>query len=158
MRILLPAALALSLLLGCHSPAPPTASASQASFDTTISVKELMGWMIDPGAGAIWASTGSEQTAEGTRDFAPTTDEEWTRLRSHAVTVLESGNLLMLPGRARDQDNWMKLSRAMTDTARTVLEAIEAKDTEALFATGGDLYQTCTDCHALYLIPAGPSQ
>ena len=157
MRILLPAALTL-LLLGCDSPAPPAPPASQTSFDTTTSVKELMGWMIDPSARALWASTGSEETAEGTRDFAPTTDEEWTRLSSHAVTVLESGNLLMLPGRARDQNDWTKLSRAMTDTARTVLEAIEAKDTEALFATGGDLYQTCTDCHALYLIPAGPSQ
>ncbi len=158
MRILLSAALALSLLPGCDSPAPPTPPASAASFDTATSVKELMGWMIDPSAGAIWGATGSEVTEAGTRDFAPTTDEEWTRLRSHAVTVLESGNLLMLPERARDQNEWLRLSRAMTDTARTVLEAIEAKDSQALFDTGGDLYQTCTDCHALYLIPAGPSQ
>ncbi len=158
MRILLLAALAAPLLLACHSPAPPPAPGSEVVFETTTSVKELMGWMIDPAAGALWAATGSEVTAEGTRDFAPTTDEDWNRLRMYAVTVAESGNLLMLPQRARNQGEWIELSRAMTDKAHAVLEAIEAKDAEGLFAAGGDLYQSCTDCHALYLIPDGKPQ
>jgi hypothetical protein len=157
-RTLLPICIAAALLPGCNAASPPPAPSAAVSFDTRTGVKELMGWMIDPSAGAIWGATGSEVTAEGTRDFAPTTDEEWNRLRTHAVTIAESGNLLILPGRARDQGDWIALSQAMTKTAHAVLEAIEAKDTQGLFDTGGELYQTCTDCHALYLIPAGPSQ
>ena len=111
-----------------------------------------MGWMIDPSAGALWSATGSEVTAEGTRDFAPVTDEEWNRLRGHAVTVAESGNLLMMDGRARDQGEWITLSRAMTEKAHAVLAAIEAKDKDGLFAAGGDLYQSCTDCHSVYMV------
>jgi hypothetical protein len=142
---------ALPLLSGCGASEPPAAPVAKVSFDTTTGVKELMGWMIDPSAGALWGATGSEVTAEGTRDFAPVTDDEWNRLRGHAVTVAESGNLLMMDGRARDQGEWIALSRAMTEKAHAVLAAIEAKDKDSLFAAGGDLYQACTDCHSVYM-------
>jgi hypothetical protein len=143
---------ALTLLSGCGASEPSAPSVAKPSFDTTTGVKELMGWMIDPSAGALWSATGSEVTAEGTRDFAPVTDEEWNRLRGHAVTVAESGNLLMMDGRARDQGEWITLSRAMTEKAHAVLAAIEAKDKDGLFAAGGDLYQSCTDCHSVYMV------
>jgi hypothetical protein len=142
----------LTLLWGCGASEPPATSVAEPSFDTTTSVKELMGWVIDPSAGALWSATGSEVTAEGTRDFAPVTDAEWNRLRGHAVIVAESGNLLMMDGRTRDQGEWIMLSRAMIEKAHAVLASIEAKDKDGLFATGGDLYQTCTDCHALYMV------
>jgi hypothetical protein len=118
-----------------------------------------MGWMIDPSAGALWGSTGTVDSAQGSKTFAPTTDEEWNRLRSHAVIVAEAGNLLMLDGRAKDQGEWLKHARGMTDAAHAVLAAIEAKDADALFTSGGDLYQVCTDCHAKYLMtPATDAQ
>ena len=34
---------------------------------------------------------------------APETDEEWTAIRDSAAIIAESGNLLLMPGRARDQ-------------------------------------------------------
>ena len=148
----------LPIISACQGPTPPAPPETPASFNTALSVKELMGWLIDPSAGAIWGATGSVVTAEGTQELAPTTDEQWNELRTNAVAVVESGNLLMLPARARDQGEWLKLSRGMTDKARSVLEAIEAKDVEGLFNAGGELYQSCTDCHALYLAPTQPAQ
>jgi hypothetical protein len=72
--------------------------------------------------------------------------------------LVESGNLLMLDGRAKDQDQWMTASRGMADAAATVLEAAEAKDVEAYFDAGGVLYEACTACHSRYLIEQQPAQ
>jgi cytochrome c556 len=66
--------------------------------------------------------------------------------------LIESGNLLMLDGRAVDNDEWMATSRGMADAAATVLEAAEAKDVEAYFDAGGALYEACTACHSKYLV------
>lgn len=152
MRMMLLAVLTLPLL-ACKPASPPPPAATEAShFETSTSVKDLMGWVIDPSAGILWGATGSEVTAEGMRDFFPKTDEEWNRLRTHAVIVAESGNLLMLEGRARDRQQWLELSRAMTDKAHLALAAIDAKDKDALFESGGELYQACSDCHALYMV------
>ncbi|NJO12580.1 MAG: cytochrome c, partial [Gammaproteobacteria bacterium] len=82
----------------------------------------------------------------------PKTDEEWSTYRNAAAVLIESGNLLMLDGRAQDQDDWMKTSRGMSDAAATVLEAAEAKDVEAYFNAGGALYEACTACHSKYLV------
>ena len=74
------------------------------------------------------------------------------RFRNSAATLVESGNLLMLDGRAVDQDQWMATAKGMSDAAAQVLEAAEAKDVEAYFDAGGALYEACTACHSKYLI------
>jgi cytochrome c556 len=40
----------------------------------------------------------------------------------------------------------------MIDEANKCVAAAEAKDLEALFTAGGDLYLACTACHAKYLV------
>src|SRR5690348_17245155 len=64
---------------------------------------------------------------EGHRGKHPQTDQEWSTYRNAAAMLIESGNLLMLDGRAVDNDQWMVTSRGMADAAATVLEAAEAK-------------------------------
>jgi hypothetical protein len=39
---------------------------------------------------------------------APKNDREWNALRATALTLAESGNLLMMDKRARDQGDWIK--------------------------------------------------
>ena len=153
-----PCAMAL-VLAACgqskESPAPARAAAAPP-FHTTLTTKQLMSWIIDPNAVAIWNSVGSITTEKGTEEKHPKTDEEWSTYRNAAAMLIESGNLLMLDGRAVDNDQWMATSRGMSDAAATVLEAAEAKDVEAYFDAGGALYEACTACHSKYLIEPKP--
>ncbi|HKQ13620.1 MAG TPA: hypothetical protein VJT80_09330 [Steroidobacteraceae bacterium] len=142
-------------LVGCNGSKAPAAAVPAASappFHTTLTTKQLMTWIIDPNAMAIWGSVGSVATDKGTEEKHPQTDEEWATFRNAAATLVESGNLLMLDGRAVDQDQWMATARGMADAAAQVLEAAEAKDVEAYFDAGGALYEACTACHSKYLI------
>src|SRR5689334_15022131 len=46
---------------------------------------------------------------------APKNDAQWEALQRQALIVAESGNLLMMPGRARDQAKWIEDSKLMVD-------------------------------------------
>ena len=123
-------------------------------FHTTLTTKQLMTWIIDPNAGRSGIRSGHISTDKGTEEGHPQTDEEWASFRNAAAMLVESGNLLMLDGRAVDKDQWMATSRGMADAAAAVLEAAEAKDVEAYFDAGGALYEACTACHSKYLMSA----
>jgi hypothetical protein len=143
------------VLIGCGgSPTPPPAATTSSTppFHTTLTTQQLMTFIIDPNATAIWGSVGSVTTATGTEEQQPKTDEEWATYRNAAAVLVESGNLLMLDGRAVDKDQWMTTARGMADAAAGVLEAAEAKDVQAYFDAGGVLYEACTACHSKYLI------
>jgi hypothetical protein len=147
------------VLAGCSGAKEPPAAAPSAAappFHTALTTKQLMTWIIDPNAVAIWNSVGSVVTDQGTEEKHPKTDEEWAAFRNAAAMLIESGNLLMLDGRAVDNDQWMATSRGMADAAATVLDAAEAKDVAAYFDAGGALYEACTACHSKYLV--GPKQ
>lgn len=143
------------MVVGCNGSKEPSAATPAAAappFHTTLTTKQLMTWIIDPNAVAIWGSVGSVATDKGTEERHPQTDEEWASFRNSAATLVESGNLLMLDGRAVDKDQWMATAKGMSDAAAQVLEAAEAKDVEAYFDAGGALYEACTACHSKYLI------
>ena len=50
------------------------------------------------------------------------TDEEWTAVRNAAITVAESGNLLMLVPRAKNGDDWMRLAQQMVNTGEEAIQ------------------------------------
>jgi hypothetical protein len=148
---------------GCSDPSPaPTATATPASFDTSIDTRQLMSWVIDPSAKVVFGAVATIVTEDGEEHVQPRTDEEWNNIRNHAAMVLESGNLLLLEGRARasqiqDPQDWTAKARAMSAAARTAIEATDVKDPEALFAAAGEIYQTCTDCHSKFIFTPEPT-
>ena len=80
----------------------------------------------------------------------PKTEAEWGELQGKALAVAESANLLMMPGRARDQDRWMQDAKLMLDAGRAAFRAARAKDVAALDALNDQLYTSCTSCHQHY--------
>jgi len=80
----------------------------------------------------------------------PKTDSEWTALEGQALMLAESANLLMLPGRARDQKQWMDDSKLLLDVGAAALKAAKAKDVPAIVALSDQLYASCTTCHTHY--------
>src|SRR5262252_7620321 len=83
-------------------------SGSNSAVVPTLTLKELMGWVVDPNAARVFAAVGTDVTAHGEVKIAPKNDAEWNAVRNNAAVVLESANLLMLGDRARDQDEWPK--------------------------------------------------
>ena len=116
-------------------------------FDTTISVKDLMANVIDPTADVVWESVGTIYTKEGTFEKAPQTDEEWAAVKAGAMTLVEAGNLLMLPSRSGGNGDWIKHAQAVIAQSKIAIKATEAHDKEALFNAGADIYDACVNCH-----------
>lgn len=137
---------AVALLAAC-SPAAPPPTLPQPVF----SVKDLMGHVVDPSADAFWESSGTIVTAEGEKSRAPTTQEGWDNAAHAAATLAEAGAMLQLPGRARDDGEWQRLSRELTSTSLEGMKAAQAKNEAAVFDTGGRIYVVCRSCHLKYI-------
>ena len=104
------------------------------------SMSELMIRLIYPTSDAVFYIT--------TR--TPETQQEWEELQNKTLTLAESANLLMMPGRARDQDRWLVDAKRMYDAGAAAYRAARAKDVAALEAVNEDLYQSCVECHRHY--------
>jgi cytochrome c556 len=129
MRIII-GVLLLSATVGAQAVTPQPAG----------TMSELMVKIIYPASDAIFYITTRE----------PKTEAEWVELQGKALAVAESGNLLMMPGRARDQDRWMEDAKLMLDAGRAAFRAAKAKDVAALDALNDQLYTSCTSCHQHY--------
>ncbi len=116
----------------------------------TLSLKQVMEWVIDPNADVVWESVKSISTAAGTTEIYPRTDAQWEAIRNSAATLMEAGNILMLEGRAKDDKQWMEYSKRFSRTAEVALKAAQDKNKEALFDAGGNIYNACKACHDQY--------
>jgi hypothetical protein len=80
----------------------------------------------------------------------PTNEAEWNRLQGQALMLAEAANLLMMPGRARDQDRWLQDAKLMLDAGAAAFKAAKAHDVDALAALNEQVYVSCTTCHMHY--------
>lgn len=80
----------------------------------------------------------------------PTTDAEWTILEGQALMVAESANLLMLPGRARDQQQWLADSKLMLEAGAAAVKAVKTRNVDGIVALSDQLMASCTSCHKHY--------
>jgi hypothetical protein len=81
----------------------------------------------------------------------PKADEDWATLQNNALNLAEAGNLLLLPGRAKDKGEWTKNAKALIDTSSQAFKAANAKDAKALEQDGDKIDEVCEACHAIYL-------
>src|SRR6185369_5036010 len=140
--------LSLLIVAGCEAPPPPPPPAPP--YAITLTVKQVMEWVVDPAADVIWDSVKTVITEKGTQEIAPKTDADWDKVRDGAATLMEASNALMIEGRARDKKEWMMAARRLGDAANQALKAAQAKNTETLFNEGGNIYKACAACHSKY--------
>lgn len=114
------------------------------------SVKQIMQGIVAPAATAVFSSVGTIVRTSGIEERAPKTDQEWEAVGNNAAALVESGNLLMMGDRAVDTGDWTKISRALIDAGTVALKAIEAKNAEALLASGEAINESCDNCHEKY--------
>lgn len=141
--------LAVLFAIACTSELPPPA---MPPFQATANMKDLMNNVLDPAADGIWEAVGTVITADGTFEKAPATDDEWAGVRAAAIQLAESGNLLMLPSRSSGSEEWIAQAKAMIDVSNRAIKIIDARDKDALFTVGGDIYDVCTNCHRQFAL------
>ena len=131
----------LGLLLFATSAALAQAPAAQAPAPKPIgTVRDLM-------VGVVWP-TSDEVFYISTR--TPKNDEEWLLFQGRMLMLAESANLLMMPGRAKDQDGWMKDAERLLEAGTAAFEAAKAKDAEKIASLNDQMYAACVACHNDY--------
>ena len=81
---------------------------------------------------------------------APKNQQEWDQMANSALTLAESGNLLMMPSRSRDNDKWITDAKLLVDVGAAAYKAAQAKDADALMALSDQLNTACVQCHQDY--------
>lgn len=115
---------------------------AEAAFHPVGSSLQIMKAMVIPSSNALFEVGGKE----------PKNDAEWQAVQNQAIVLAEAANLLMMPGRAVDNGNWMKFSKQMQDAAIAGLKAAEAKNVDKLVDEVGDqILQSCSACHDQYM-------
>lgn len=116
------------------------ASSERAPMRNVGSMSELMVKIIYPTSDALFYI----------ESRTPKTDTEWNALEGQALMLAESANLLMMPGRARDQKQWMTDARLMLDAGAAAVKAVKARNVEAMSTINEQLLESCTSCHKHY--------
>ncbi|MCG8468808.1 MAG: hypothetical protein MJB57_11475 [Gemmatimonadetes bacterium] len=113
-------------------------------------VQELMLSVMEPAAETYWDAVGEILDSAGVHEIRPQTDEDWEAVLGAAFVIAESGNLLMMSGRARDRGEWVTMSERMIDAGRQAISAATARNAAAVFDAGAEVYYVCRDCHTVY--------
>jgi cytochrome c556 len=117
-------------------------------------------------------------TEKGTVEKGPVTDEDWANLRSTAVTLAESTNLLIVPGRhvappgtksenpdselepeqmqaliAKNRAAFVAHAHVLHEAAMEALRAIDARKLDAISDAGGTIDAACEGCHLQFWYP-----
>jgi len=137
----------------CATAARCTSTPAQPlpAFRTVGNLAEVMEATVAPSSTVIFDAVVYNN---GVLEHAPKTSEEWEAVEHGAIALAESANLLLLPGRPMDNGDWVKLTHALSDAAVRAQKAALAKSVDQLLDAGGAIYDTCTACHAKYLVQA----
>ena len=139
---------------GCSRPsaaksdvAPTSAAAPSPSFKVVAPSRQIMLAVTIPASETVFNAAAEP----------PTTDDQWVSVERAALTLAESGNLLLIPGRAADGGEWSRFSQMLIDTAAQAYAAAQAKDIDGVSDAGNAIYEACEGCHRKYLPqPAAP--
>jgi hypothetical protein len=77
----------------------------------------------------------------------PADDKEWADVRRGALTLAESGNLLIMRNRTA---TWVADAKLLMDAGTAAYKAADAKDARALAALADRIDASCTTCHKQY--------
>jgi hypothetical protein len=125
--------------------------AEWTQYRQSASLEQLMEATIAPAADAVFNSA---VWINGEPVGVPTTDLEWENVEHGAITLAESSNLLLMPGRLKDLGDWRRFAHDLNAGARAAERGALNKNLDEILAAGDLIYQACTNCHTKYLPPA----
>jgi hypothetical protein len=137
------------LVVSARTAQRPAAVVQAPVMKPVATVRQIMQGIVGPAAKVVFESVSTTVSVEGVEEKAPKTDAEWEAVGNSAAALVESANLMTVGNRAIDAD-WTKMSQALADAGIVALKAIEAKNPEALLASGEAINESCNACHRKY--------
>jgi hypothetical protein len=101
-------------------------------------MKELMVDVIHPASNSLLLAVNRG---------GPIDEKGWAEARRSAMTLAESGNLLIMRNRAAA---WVADARLLTDVGTAAYRAAAGKDAKGLAALADRIDASCTTCHAQF--------
>jgi cytochrome c556 len=149
---------------------------ASSDFNPKITVVEIMDAMVMPSAQIVWDAVSYDVTEKGEKITGPKTDEDWQKVRWAAVTLAESANNLMVPGRAvnhpgvkpgegelapaeiqklivANRGAWVAHAKVLYAAVTEAINAVDAKDTDKVSDAGGTIDAACESCHLQFWYP-----
>jgi len=80
----------------------------------------------------------------------PKGDSDWETLQMKALMLAESGNLLMMQGRAKGRGQWMKDARLLVEAGGAAVKATRMKNIQAVLALNDQIVTSCIVCHTQF--------
>jgi hypothetical protein len=138
------------VVAGARNASEPEAAAAATAPVAT--VKQLMDGLVSPASTTIYKSVSIIVDEKGIEENFPQSEDEWLAIEGAAAALVEAGGLLMVEGRSRDQERWPEISKAMIDASLISMKAAQARDKDALLASGEALNASCDNCHRVYQV------
>jgi hypothetical protein len=152
-------------------------AAEPPPYSTDLTISDIMASIVMPSANVLWEAVLPDTDENGNEILkGPDSDEGWLRVREAAISLAASTNLLMVPdlpvrdpaletppgelssgeiaGLIREQSaSWYAWNQVMHTTAMQLLQAVDAKDTQAIWDMTATLDAPCTSCHTQFWYP-----
>lgn len=114
-------------------------------------IKDVMRYVLNPAAESFWQAGGEVDSGDQRNSRTSTNDAQWNDALAAAATVMESANLLTMDGRSRTDPDWAKWSADLNKAGASGIKAVQARDGDATFAAGSDMFEACAACHGKYI-------
>ena len=124
---------------------------SKTALTPIATVEQIMETTVEPVSFKVFDAAVWEN---GVQVGGPETDDDWKMIEANALMLAETGNLLLMGSRMKDQTGWVTRTQAMMDAANEAARAAAAKNTDGVFNAGTKIYLACTGCHLQYINPA----
>ena len=136
-------------LIGCALSLSVTAAFAQATVTPTpVSDPALKAYMkstVDPAANAVFAGGNDAPAGE-----TPAQAAARYKAAEEGARALQAAAIRLAQPDWNHPGDWTKFNMAMASAAKAGEAAAKAKNAEAAFAAGGDLYESCNGCHHQY--------
>ncbi|PYR01724.1 MAG: hypothetical protein DMG00_30665 [Acidobacteria bacterium] len=104
----------------------PRASTRPSGSRPVATVQDLMLAMVDPSSDVVFEAVSTTISIRGQETKTPKNDHEWAVVRNNALTLVEAGNLLMMPGRRIASPASMAAADALAEESTSVAEKASA--------------------------------
>ena len=171
-------ALAVAIAVSCRNQEAPQQAAAPGPAPVG-SIRDVMHNIVEYNAFKIFDSVAVTVTLKGTDEKQPRTEDEWDEVFHAAVTLAESPNLLVTPGRrvsAPEEENssdgpeeltpkqiqaridanrnlWLKHVAELQNVGKEAMQIVTSKNAKGLFEIGEKIDRVCENCHLEFWYP-----
>lgn len=144
--------------------APQGRGASAAGMRTDVDLLHVMRGILFPASNVVFAAQEDMNTWKPAAD--PSTSPNpltstyggWAAVENASLAIVESANLLLIPGRQCSSGkpapvqraDWIKFVQGLRDGGMSAYKAAQSKNQDAIVEATGNLADACSACHEVY--------